>query len=178
MNFFNIENKMDSTCLQKVDNNLFKWTDIECLIQLYEFISDKIYDLEDENKTSGVEFEKLSSLHRELLDIITRLQKKYKEYEEDGYDIAFYKDKEPNIQLKNLKKEDIFYTPPRLEYLSAKQVKSNKNKAQDYAEDFSYAKETGLLDNVPKYNGGKVKSRKNKNVKSKTRKHGKRKQKK
>ena len=177
MNFYDIENELTRNCLRQFDKNEFEWNDLDCLLSLYDSVNDKLDNLEklkkiyENNEQLENEYNKMDALSEELFNKINKLHAEHDAHEEAGYSITL--DKEPPIKLENLKKEDIFYTPPRLEYLAAivaaknndsytKSLKKNTNLFK-HLQKFSYDNTNNSTRNGGK--NGRKKCSKNKKTK-------------
>jgi hypothetical protein len=172
MNFYGIEKELDDYCLKQFDNNEFIMWDVHCLEQFYNFVGKRLIELEKSRKIhkDDIELEKeyikMSALFDEVDEKLGNVLQYRQEVEDNGSSFGFERhsdnDEKP-IVFENLRKEDIIYTPPRLEYLSKKNLQND---------DIDVLKNTDLLTNVNKHsykNSGGKKKRSQK-IKSKKRK--------
>jgi hypothetical protein len=146
--------------------------DVDCLEQFYNFVGKRLIELEKARKIhkDDIELEKeyikMYALLDEVDEKLGNVLQYRQEVEDNGSSFAFERrsdnDEKP-IVFENLKKEDIRYTPPRLEYLSKKNLQKD---------DIEELKDTDLLTNVNKFSyknsGGKKK--RSKKIRSKRRK--------
>jgi hypothetical protein len=190
MNFYGIENEVSKYCLKQFDNNEFIMWDVHCLEQFYNFVGKRLNELEKLRKMYKndieleKEYKKMYALFEEIHEKLGNVLQYQQEVEDSGSSFAFERhsdnDEKP-IVFENLRKEDIIYSPPRLEYLSKKSLSQDE---VDDLNDDEYHK--NLMDNVTKYtyknSGGrkkrkytqnKKKNKKNKikSMKNKTKKH-------
>jgi hypothetical protein len=172
MNFFNIENELTPNCLKQFDDNKFIiWDAVDCLGQLYDFLRNRLNELEKlrkikvDNVELELEYKKMDTLFHELHKKLGNVYQYEDEVEESGSSFAFektYDNDEKPIVLKNLRKEDIRYTPPRLEFLSNSVFENYKNSYDNNDNDDTKAliNQAYLLKNdISKY-GGKNYSKK------------------
>jgi hypothetical protein len=183
MNFYGIENELSSYCLKQFDNNEFIMWDVNCLEQFYSFVGKRLHELEKSRKIykDDVELEKeyrkTYALFEEIHEKLGNVLQYQQEVEDSGSSFIFERhsdnDEKP-IVFENLKKEDIIYTPPRLEYLSKKSL--SPNEMNDLKNDEFH---NNLMDNVNKFSyknsGGKktyrTKGAKKRHKQKKTRKN-------
>lgn len=175
MNFYGIENELTPYCLKQFDNNEFIMWDVDCLEQFYNFVGKRLIELEKARKIHKHDIElekeyiKMYALLDEVHEKLENVYEYQQEVEDSGSSFAFERhsdnDEKP-IVFENLKKEDIKYTPPRLEYLSKKNLQED---------DIDVLKNTDLLTNVNKYSyknsGGRKKYGKKSHKQKKTRKN-------
>ena len=178
MNFYGIENELTPYCLRQFDNNEFIIWDVPCLEQFYDFVGKRLHELENSRKIykDDVELEneykKWSALLDEVHEKLASVYQYRQEVEDNGSDFGFerhYDNDEKPIVFENLRKEDIKYTPPRLEYIAKTTL--SPHEVNDLHDD-EYHK--NLMDNVNKFSyknsGGKRSCRKHSTIK-KTRKN-------
>lgn len=164
MNFYGIEKELSNYCLKQFDNNKFIMWDVHCLEQFYNFVGKRLHELEKSRKIykDDVELEneyrKMYALFEEIYGKLEYVYEYQQEVEDSGSSFAFERhsdnDEKP-IVFENLRREDIRYTPPKLEYLSKKALQND---------DIEALQNTDLLDNVNKFSyknsGGRKKSHK------------------
>ena len=174
MNFYGIEKELSEYCLKQFDNNEFIMWDVHCLEKFYNFVGKRLNELEKARKIHKDDYEleneynKMYALFAEVHEKLEHVYEYQQEVEDNGSSFAFERrsdnDEKP-IVFKNLKKEDIIYTPPKLEYLSKKNLQND---------DIKDLQHTDLLDNVNKFSyknsGGKKKYGKKGRKKSHSRK--------
>ena len=170
MNFFNIENELTPYCLKQFDDNKFIIWDVECLEQLYNFLGNRLNELEKSRKIKvdnvelELEYKKMDTLLHELHKKLENVYQYQEEVEDSGSSFGFERhsdnDEKP-IVLENLRKEDIRYTPPRLEFLSNSVFEKYKN-SYDNNDDYTKAliNQADLLKNDISRYGGKNYSKK------------------
>ena len=175
MNFYGIENELTPYCLKQFDKNEFIMWDVDCLEQFYNFVGKRLIELEKSRKIhkDDIELEKeyikMSALLDEVHEKLENVYEYQQEVEDNGSSFAFERhsdnDEKP-IVFENLRKEDIRYTPPKLEYLSKKNLQED---------DIDVLKNTDLLTNVNKYSyknsGGRKKYGKKSHKKSYKKRH-------
>jgi hypothetical protein len=171
MNFFNIENELTSYCLKQFDDNKFIIWDVECLEQLYNFLGKRLNELEKSRKIKvdnvelELEYNKMNALLDELHEKLENVYKYQEEEVEDsgssfGFERHSDNDEKP-IVLENLRKEDIRYTPPRLEFVSNSVFEKNKNSYDNNDDDTkALINQADLLKNDISRYGGKNYSKK------------------
>lgn len=101
MNISYLQNKIDDTCIQKVQKNSFNWLDRNCFIQLYNVIIRKIHEIKSSGNSQSNDITKLNNLLNELEAMIHDSEEKLNDIEESG-DIARPTDFPP-IQFKFLR---------------------------------------------------------------------------
>jgi hypothetical protein len=174
MNFYGIENELTPYCLRQFDNNEFVIWDVVCLEQFYDFVGKRLHELEESKKIykDDVELEneykKWSALLDEVHEKLASVYQYRQEVEDNGSDFGFerhYDNDEKPIVFENLRKEDITYTPPRLEYIAKTTL--SPHEVNDLNDD-EYHK--NLMDNVNKFSyknsGGKRSCRKCSTIKN------------
>jgi hypothetical protein len=174
MNFYGIENELTPYCLRQFDNNEFIIWDVPCLEQFYDFVGKRLHELEESKKIykDDVELEneykKWSALLDEVHEKLASVYQYRQEVEDNGSDFGFerhYDNDEKPIVFENLRKEDIKYTPPRLEYIAKTTL--SPHEVNDLNDD-EYHK--NLMDNVNKFSyknsGGKRSCRKRSTIKN------------
>ena len=174
MNFYGIEKELSNYCLKQFDNNKFIMWDVHCLEQFYNFVGKRLNELEkareihkDDDELEN-EYNKMYALFEEIYGKLEYVYEYQQEVEDSGSSFAFERhidnDEKP-IVFENLRKEDIRYTPPKLEYLSKKALQND---------DIEALQNTDLLDNVNKFSyknsGGRKKSHKKRHKKRNNRK--------
>lgn len=177
MNFYGIENELGDYCLKQFDNNKFIIWDVHCLEKFYNFIGKRLNELEKSrkiykgNEELENEYRKMYALFEEVHEKLVDVLEYQQEVEDNGSSFIFEKHKdndEKPIVFENLRKEDIKYTPPKLEYLSKKTLSNdeiNELKNDEYYK--------SLISNVNKFaykNGGHKKKHKTKRRRTKRRK--------
>jgi hypothetical protein len=170
MNFFNIENELTPYCLKQFDDNKFIMWDVHCLEQFYDFVGKRLHELENSRKISKNdielenEYKKWSVLLDEVHEKLGNVYQYQQEVEDSGSDFGFerhYDNDEKPIVFENLRKEDIIYTPPRLEFVSNSVFEKNKNNYDNNDDDTKALINQGdlLKNNISRY-GGKNYSKK------------------
>jgi hypothetical protein len=163
MNFYGIEKELDDYCLKQFDNNEFIMWDVHCLEQFYNFVGKRLDELEkareiykDDDELEK-EYIKMYALLEEIFEKLGNVLQYRQEVEDNGSSFAFERNSdndEKPIVFENLKKEDIRYTPPKLEYLSKKSL--SPDEMNDLKNDEFHK---NLIDNVNKFSyknsGGK-----------------------
>jgi len=148
---------------------------VHCLEQFYDFVGKRLHELENSRKISKNDSEleneyiKWSALLDEVHEKLGNVYQYQQEVEDNGSDFGFerhYDNDEKPIVFENLRKEDIKYTPPRLEYIAKTSL--SPHEVNDLNDD-EYHK--NLMDNVNKFSyknsGGKRSYRKHSNIKKK-----------
>lgn len=171
MNFFNIENELTPYCLKQFDDNKFIiWDAVECLGQLHNFLRNRLNELEKlrkikvDNIELELEYKKMNTLFDEVHKKLENVYQYQEEVEDSGSSFGFERhsdnDEKP-IVLENLRKEDIRYTPPRLEFLSNSVFEDYKN-SYDNNDDYTkeLIKQADLLKNYISRYGSKNYSKK------------------